>query len=312
MSSNLSKNILATIAYYDVMDYPMTAFEIWKYLITQTAEQKIADEEKKEFSLAEVIKELENGKITRFVEKYRGFYFLKGRKDLVPQRLQRNKISEKKFKAIRKIVYALKFIPFVRMVAVAGRVAMKNAESKSDVDLCIIFKHGRIFTGRFLATALIQIFGKRRYGEKIADRVCLNHFLSDKCEVSIKDLYSSHVYSFLVPVYNAEAFKEFQEKNGWIKNYRSNFEAGINNRKEIKDSRFSKLTRVFLEKILFPGWIERKMEEWQVKRIQNNPKTQNPGGIIIHSETELAFWPDFEKQGPRIFESFYEKILKLK
>jgi len=97
MPSDLSKNILATLAYYDVMDYPMTAFELWKQLFRVNK----SDSEKKEQNktaptLLEVFDELKREKIGSLTEEYRGFYFLKGRKSLVEQRIKRNKISEKK------------------------------------------------------------------------------------------------------------------------------------------------------------------------------------------------------------------------
>ena len=50
MSANLSKYILTTLAYYDALDYPMTAFEIWKCL-TRAEDEKT--EEK--FDLADVL-----------------------------------------------------------------------------------------------------------------------------------------------------------------------------------------------------------------------------------------------------------------
>ena len=31
--NSLEKSVLATIAYYDVLDYPLTGFEVFKYLI---------------------------------------------------------------------------------------------------------------------------------------------------------------------------------------------------------------------------------------------------------------------------------------
>jgi len=64
----LTKYILTTIVYYDVMDYPMTAFEIWKYLTRVSGE----DENIEKFSLADVVKGLEDEKLRRFIEEYRG------------------------------------------------------------------------------------------------------------------------------------------------------------------------------------------------------------------------------------------------
>ena len=81
--------------------------------------------------------------------------------------------------------------------------------------------------------------------------------------------------------------------------------------KAIRDSRFSFWTRKILEKIFSPNWIEEKLKKWQTEKIKKNPLTKKNGGMIICSETELAFWPDFENQGPKIFENFQKNLKKI-
>ena len=300
MADNLSKNILSTVAYYDVMDYPMTAFEIWKHLIGESC------------TLADVIGELEKEEIKKYISEFRGFYFLKDRKDLVEQRIERNKISNWKLKKARGIIFWLRLVPFVKMIAVAGRVGAKNSRSGSDIDMLIIFKHGKIFTGRFLATVLVHFLGERRHEDKISNRICFNHFITDKLEVCVQDLYSSHNYIFIIPLFGGEIFGKLLEKNAWIKNYRPNFSFLENNLKAVEDSLFSKRARFFLEKLFSPNWIEKKLKTWQAEKIKKNPLTGRDGAMIICSDSELAFWPDFENQGPRIFEKFQENLAKIK
>lgn len=308
--SKLSKNILATVIYYDIMDYALTAFEIWKYLIVNN----INDEQQVKNNsclLADVLKELETEKMKKNIEEYGGFYFFRGRKELVKKRIKSNKISENKFKKAKKIVHWLKFLPFVRMIAVAGRVSTKNARNESDIDLFIILKHGHIFTGRFFITMLIHILGKRRYGRKIKNRICLNHFVSDKYFVSIRDLYSSHAYSFLMPVYKPAILEAFKEKNNWIKNYRPDIENTSSDLKEVGENWFSICIKKCLEKMFRKNWIEKIMKRTQIKKIEKNPATFKKGGVIIYSDCELAFWPDFENQGPDFFKKFYDKLREL-
>ena len=306
---NLSQNIISTITYYDVLNYPMTSFEIWKYLINSQESAGMSQKNKKEenFNLADILKELEKENIRRDIEEYRGFYFLKGKANLVDQRIERNKVSDRKIKKARKIVFWLRFIPFIKMVLVAGRVGAKNAQGGSDIDVLIIFKHGKIFTGRFLSTILIHILGQRRHKNKIANRICLNHFLTDKFNIYIQDLYSSHNYVFSTPIYNGIFFNELLAKNQWIKKYRPNLCFSEKNIKEIKDDFFSLWVRKSLEFIFNSAWIERILKKWQIKKIENNPLTQKKGGMIIYSDFELSFWPDFENQGPRIFEKFKQR-----
>jgi len=133
---NLNKNILATVCYYDVLNYPLTSFEIWKYLM-KSGEQNESDHKR---DLADILEKLESGAPANFIEKFQGFYFLKGRRELVEGRISHGKISAVKIKKLRRIVWFLKFIPFVRMIGITGRLAMKNAREKSDWDLLIVLK----------------------------------------------------------------------------------------------------------------------------------------------------------------------------
>jgi len=312
MDSSLSKYILTTITYYDVMDYPMTAFEVWKYLTKISNSQFLISNDNEKISLYDVIKELEGDKLKKFIEEYRGFYFLKGRKDLVAQRLERNKISESKYKILMRSVWWLRFMPYVRMVAVTGRMAMKNAESQSDLDLMIVLEPKKIFTGRFFVTVALHLLKKRRHADKIKNRICLNHFMSGNCEVSVKDIFSSHEYSFMLPVFGFEEFLKFQEKNSWIKKYRPNLNEPLPNMKILKDSRASRSVRKVLERFFNFDLIENKLKKWQSRKIKNNPMTDNKEGVIICQDQELAFWPDFENQGPKFFEAFRKRLEKLK
>lgn len=308
MDNKLSKYILTTIAYYDVMDYPMTVFEIWKYLTKISS----GDDEEERFLLNDVVAELKSEKLQKFIEEFQGFYFLRGRKSIVAQRIERNRISIGKIRIVKKIVFWLRFVPFVRSVAIAGRLAMKNAEGKSDLDLFIILKKNRIFTGRLLVTLMVHFLGKRRHGNKICDRICLNHFITTKYAVLGKDLFAAHEYAFLLPIFGAKEFGKFQKNNEWINKYKINFEFSARNAWMIKDSKITKFLRKNLEKILQFDVIEENLSRWQEKRIANNPKSKQQGGIILCGHEELAFWPNFKNQGPRVFEKFQERISHLK
>jgi hypothetical protein len=309
--NTLSKNILSTITYYDVLEYPLTSFEIWKYLIeNQEIEKQDQENNNYIFSLAEVVAELEEKEIQKYIETYQGFYFLNGRKNLVAERIEKNKISESKLKKAQKIVFWLRAVPFVKMVAVAGRVGAKSASQGSDIDMLIMCKHGKIFTGRFLVTTMIQFLGRRRHNNKITNRFCLNHFLSDNGEIYICDLYSSHNYVFLTPLYGGENFGKFLEKNQWIGKYRPNFSFLENNAKEVRDSKFSAGVRKILEILFSATWIEKILKKWQSDKIKKNPLTQKKGGVILCSDIELSFWPDFQNQGPKVLEAFKQKASK--
>ena len=304
-SPEFEKNILATLAYYDVMDYPMTSFEIHKYFTNFNQQPAVGGGET---GLLEIINGLESEKLKKFIEEYRGFYFLKGRMASVEQRLERNKIAESKFKILLRIVCWLRFVPYVRMIAVTGRLAMKNTESGSDLDILVALKRGKIFTGRTLVTLAVHLLGKRRYGEKITNRICLNYFITEKSlEINLKDAFSASEYSFIFPLFGFAVFQKFQEENSWIKNYKPNYRADdIPNLKLLPDTRSAKFFRQIGEKIFSFDFIEDWLKRWQTRRIAGDPRTKKAGSMIIANDDMLVFLP--EPQSPEVFEKFKDKL----
>lgn len=309
MSSQLSKNILATIIYYDCLDYPLTAFEVWKYLIRMDYYNQ--DEVSMEVPLIEVIKNLESQELFSYIRQLNGFYFLKDRQQLVKKRINSSKISSGKIKKLRKMIWLLRFVPFVRMIGVTGRLAMKNATLKSDWDLFIVTKHGKIWTGRTLVTILVHILGKRRYAEKVSNRLCLNFFVTDESlEVMTKDLYSANEYMFMQPLFGWETYLRFQIKNHWIKGMKPHY--GISDVPPIKmldDTFCSKVIRRIGERVFGANWIEGFLKKVEKKRIMSNPKTHQEGSLVYANDDALVFLPS--PHGPKIFDKFKEKISQL-
>ncbi len=275
------------------MNYPMTAFEIWKYLLITDANQEGV--KRKKVRLREIVECLEGKNLKDKIEQDQGFYFLSGRKNLVGQRIEKNKLSEQKFKIIRRVIFWLRFLPYVRMVAVTGTVAMKNAAPGSDLDFLIVFKNGRIFFGRTLVTALVHLMGKRRYGKKIADRVCLNCFITDaSLESRQKDLFSSSEYSHIVALFGQEVFNQFQKQNHWMEKFRADFNPGtVPNLKALPEGGLSRIFRESAEKI-FNGRLfdrlERRLEKWQTERIAKDPRTWEQGSVIVANPQALIFF----------------------
>lgn len=309
MSGKLEKNILATIIYYDGLNYPLTSFELWKYLIRTDYYSHTA--EVATVTFAQVLTQLQDNKLTKYVEHLNGFYFLKGRSELVSRRIANNKISAEKIKKLERIVWWLRLVPFVRMIGITGGLAMKNAHYLSDLDLFVVLKYGKIWTGRTLVTGALQLFGKRRHGKKIADRVCLNFFVTEQSlEVITKDLFSASEYMFLFPLFGSETYHRFQIKNKWIKKMKPSYALGeINPPKMIQDCFISKKVRSFGE-ILF-GWsfFENFLKKIERKRIMLNPKTHQEGSMVYANDDALVFLP--VPRGPQVFEKFKEKIEKL-
>lgn len=305
----LAKHILATVAYYDAFDYPLSSFEIWKYLLRAdyAEEPSLANT----FSLAEVVAELQGEALGLFLVFKNGMWALKGREDLVAKRTARAKVSVSKLRRLRRVVFFLRFVPFVRMVAVTGRLAMKHAKVSSDWDVFIVLKRGALWRGRTILTAFLHFAGKRRYGNKVKDRVCLNYFATtDGLEVPAKDLYSSSEYFFILPLFGCKTFQSFQVRNRWIRKIRPHF-AIVENCGMLcwQDDIFSRALRGLGEKLFAASFWEKWLKSFEYGKIMRNPKTHCQGSFIHVSENALIFLPS--PHGPRVFERFKEISKKL-
>lgn len=306
--AGLKKQILATVVYYNELDYPLTAFEVWKYRINITTHNS------QPVALSEVMDILESVEIRRWIESWRGFYFLKGRKELVNSRIDRNKIAVIKLKKLNRIVFWLRSLPFVRMIAVTGRLAMKNAEIKSDLDLLIVLRSGRIWIGRTLVTLFSHLIGKRRYADKIRDRVCLNHFMTEdaldlengKKSLAVT-LFSSGEYYFSRALFGQMVFAQFQTSNGWIEKFHPNFFVSQSiSAWATEDGKVSLWLKKIGEQIFDFDWLEKKLGIWEKARIENNPKTHQEGSFVEANCEHLIFLP--VPQGEEILERFMIRI----
>jgi hypothetical protein len=283
---------------------------MWKFL---TVAEGNADDTGK-YDLGEIITMLESEELKNYIEDYNGFYFLKGRRDLVGNRIGKDKNSIDKYKIAENVTRWLRFMPFVRMISITGTVAMKNCEKSSDVDFFVTLEKGRIFTGRLFLTAMVHLLGQRRYAKKIKNRICLNYFVATgSLEIKKKDLFAANEYSFLYPLFGFETYQNFGKANvSWVRRFKPNYEfEEIKPFRYVEDNKLSKFLRNTLERLInslggdrIELWLKRK----QIARIERNPLTQKEGAYIEYSDENLVFLP--EPQGPKILERF--KILTSK
>jgi len=302
--TELEKTVLATLAYYDVFDRPLTAWEVFRYAIKT---------ELKTISFVAVLEVLTESKILREkISHFNGFYFLKERSALVGERIDRQKLADHKWKQARRFLKLLPAIPYIRMVAVSGSLALNNSKANSDIDLLIITKKGRIWTCRTLTTLAIHLLGKRRHHHLTKDRFCLNHYITDQSlQFTGKSLYNAQTYAHLVPVIGTgHLIYQFQKTNQWLLDYL--FFYPFQTRgfiKNIKRSVFLNKARRYKEMILDTSvgdWLEKKLRKKQEQRIKKDPMTLKPGGRVVFNDNQLEFHPDSPEKG--VLEKYNKKL----
>ena len=319
----LEKAIVATIAYYDVLEYPLTGFEVFKYLINPLHIVKSSSidfdaevEPLENIDLINILKILEGDNLKSYIDEKNGFYFLQNRRQIAKIRIERQKISDEMWKKSKRIIKWLQIIPYLRMVLMSGSAAMHNAKPESDIDLLVVVKSKRIWTARFFISLLFQIIGKRRHGRKTAGRFCLNHYLTDKSlKINYPSLYNAQTYAHLVLMLEIEenVYNRFQFENRWIGNYLYVYDLQkIGSQLKIKNSRFLGLIRKIKEAVLntFIG----NVLEWFLKLIQKKHIKKHwpenlSGGRIVVDDSQLEFHPESPER--RILERFNENMLRL-
>lgn len=326
----LQKSILSTLAYYDALDYPLTSFEVFKYLVNplhiasfywvvEPTSEHFKAVELDRFStitLCNIRKVLESNELKKFISEKNGFYFLRNREEIIRTRIDRQKIADQKWKKARKIIRRLQIIPYLRMVAVSGSLALNNTKKESDFDLLIVVKNKRIWLARFLITSFIQLMGRRRHKNITEDRICLNHYITDKSlEIKFKSLYNAQTYAHIVPVLEIEEwiYNKFQKANKWVKDYLVFWpDMEIKNFKTLRISSLlkavAKIGEVCLDNKLgdFSEWFLKKIQQYSIKK---DPLTYKKGGRITIDDSQLEFHPDSPER--RILDKYRQSMIYL-
>ena len=245
---SVSDAVSATLAFFDIFDFPLKIGEIQEYLLGMDADAAEIKEELKHYAYKD------------------GFYFIKGREIVVKSRLEKEEIAKKYWKKVRRFAPLFQLLPFVRMVAVCNSLAFDNATRESDIDLFIVTKNGRIFIARTLAALLFAILGIRRHGSKIAGRFCLSFFVTengmDLESVRLKDgdIYMPFWLLTLKPLFGKRTYEEFISKNSWIRR-----KIMVGDMKLKEGGLIQKLGEFILNGVIGDR-LERWLEEVHVKR----------------------------------------------
>lgn len=298
----LSKDILDTVTYYDVFDYPLSVFEVWKHLLTL---QEESVRPSTYFEIRVTLKEhLDRGRLVF----ERGYLCLPHRTHLVAERIQKEKLSAAKLRRMQRFSQWLRYIPYVRFAGATGSLSLKHGNIGSDWDLFVVLRAGKIWTGRTILTGILFLLGKWRHGNKVKNRACLNYFVTDKSlEIGTKDLFSAHEYRFMIPLFDYPLFQKFELKNRWMARFKPNFSLS-----EIpplwcaRESGWAPKIQGVFETILDFFDVEKFLAAWQKKKIEENPKTRWEGSYIEANDRSLIFLP--RPRGPRVYEEFKQRL----
>ncbi|RME45307.1 MAG: hypothetical protein D6796_10660, partial [Caldilineae bacterium] len=201
----LLRAILRALAYADIFDYPLTAAEIHRYLEVPA-------------SLERVQEVLQDGRLspTRF-RRCDGFFTLPGREAIVETRRRRAVLSAQQWPRAHRYGRWIAALPFVRMVAVTGSLAVDNVEPGTDIDYLIVTEAGRLWLCRAMVIGLVRL------AALWGDEVCPNYFITENAlHFAERTLYTAHELAQMVPLAGAATYHRIRRLNAWAATFLPN------------------------------------------------------------------------------------------
>jgi len=204
--SEIKENILATLAYFDIFNYPLSSTEIYSFLKNKCGQTEFDQ------SLTRVVTE---GVVYQFGK----WYTLKNNYALVPRRYQGNKKAAELIAAGKKVSDFLIKFPYVRGIAISGSLSKNYADENSDIDLFIITAKNRLW----IARTLMHIFKKLTFLVNKQDYFCMNYYIDEEqLEIVEKTTYTAIEIVTLITLQGAATFEAFKTANLWTADFLPN------------------------------------------------------------------------------------------
>jgi len=276
----LSQAILETLAYSDIFDYPLTLDELHKYLTIFATKEEIENHIPK----------------VKHVGFKDGYYFIENRAEIVEIRKARSAKSRQALK--RALLYGkiLGRLPFVRMVAVTGSLAVLNLSKLADMDYMLVTQPKRLWLARACAVTfgrLMRVFG---------DKICVNLLVSENALLwSLHDLYSAREMCQMIPVAGFETYTRLRAANLWVNNILPNASLESNNFQASSQEKQS-LTQKALE-FLFKGKLGDFIESWAMKLQLNHIFATYGRGLEANFSADICQgnFHDHRKRAGKVF-----------
>jgi predicted nucleotidyltransferase len=221
----IKTDILSTLAYFDLFNYPITQTEIALFSRHTHHKRLYTD------ALQALVRE-------KRVFQFEEFFTLHDERCIVTRRRKGNGKAKQLLVTAEKVASVLACFPFVRGVAVSGSLSKNFADEESDIDLFIITAPNRLW----LARTLLHCLKKVSYLLNKQHLLCMNYFVDEAAlEIREKNIYTATEVVTLLPLRGIAAFDAFYAHNGWTRTFLPNHSMRISH---IKDNGIRPLGRL--------------------------------------------------------------------
>ena len=204
--SALERPFLQSVLYAALFNYPLSSAQLCEALIGATADES---------ALTACF--AQSPMLQAAIEHADGFYFPRGRRDLLTTRTRREAASRSLLARLHGLQLLVQYMPFVRMVALSGSLAHLNADEEADLDLFVIVAPGRVWSVTLTTLLAARLLGWRR-------SLCLNYVVSERAlMVGPADLFSANQIIHLQPITGLESYRRFLDANRFVERFYPNF-----------------------------------------------------------------------------------------
>jgi hypothetical protein len=281
LSMTLKNAILSTLAYSDIFDHPLTIDEIHRFLVIPARKEDVAS----------CLKELS------MLSQSREYYFLPGRQDLVQIRVRRESLSRKAYERACWYGRLLGGLPFVRMVALTGSLAMSNSEQAGDYDYMLVAAQGRVWTARIFALLL------NKFANVFGETICPNLIVAETVlEWKIHNLYSAHEIVQMILIAGRSVYNDLRVVNNWVLEYLPNWEIDRETNLNEQTSILKKLAEYILS-----GKLGDRFEAWEMNRKITKFSIQNGYGIETNFNADMC-QGNFDHHGAWTMQQYQDRL----
>ncbi len=145
------------------------------------------------------------------------YYTLRGREEIVETRKRRAEVASQLWPRAMRYGRLIASLPFVRMVAVTGSLAMSNTDEGKDIDYLIVTAPNHLWTCRALALLVARL------AKLEGVNLCPNYLITtNRLELNERSLYVAHELAQMIPLSGMEIYDEMRRLNDWMLDYLPN------------------------------------------------------------------------------------------
>lgn len=292
----IEQAVLRTLAYADVFGCPLTGAEIHRYL-----EQVAA-------TPAELQGVLDNSDwLAGRLSREGPWYALRGREGLAAARDEQTARAGRLWQTAWSCGRLLACLPFVRMVAVTGALAVDNVKTGDDIDFMIVTAPGRVWLVRAAAIVVVRL--ARLAGVQL----CPNYVLAETAlSQDRRDLFVAHELAQMVPLSGLPLYWRMRAANVWAEKFLPNALSLPQRARDLGPGQLGRRCQRLLERLLSGRWVD-WLEAWERGRKTRRFKSQMaaPGSAArLDAERVQGHFNDYGSSALAEYHQRCEKLLK--